>query len=107
VASEPDPHERFRSELPKLPRDEQPVGYRAGLQIEERLQALGVIVLGLIGMFMAYAMYSGMLPAGLPPPTPPPGVTVPVFNPVLCVTPLLGLGGIALVFVGARRFIEP
>jgi hypothetical protein len=107
VATEDDPRERHRSELPPLPRDERPIGYRSGWQIEERLQALGVMLLGLVGMFLAYAIYSGMLPAGLPPPPPPPGVNVPVFNPVLCVTPLMALGGIALVFVGARRFIDP
>jgi len=107
VATGDDPRERFRGDLPSVPHEERPVGYQAGLQIGERLQALGVMLLGLLGMFMAYAMYTGMLPAGLPPPTPPAGVNVPVFNPVLCVTPLMGLGGIALVFVGARRFIDP
>lgn len=107
MASPPDPQDGARSDLPKLPRDERPVGYHAGWQIEERLQALGVIVLGLVGLWVAYGMYSGFLPVGLPAPQPPPGVQVPVFNPVTCVIPIMSLGSVALIFVGARRFIDP
>jgi len=102
-----DPKERYRSELPKLPRDERPVGYNAGWQLEERLQALGVIVLGLVGLYVAYAIFAGILPAGLPPPQPPPGVRVPVINPAGCLAPLMALGSVGLILVGARRFIDP
>jgi hypothetical protein len=102
-----DPQQGFRSELPPVPSEKRPVGYHAGWQLEERLQALGVMLLGLVGLWVAYAIFSGILPAGLPPPQPPPGVLVPVFNPMQCLVPIMALGSVALVLVGARRFIDP
>ena len=60
----------YRSDLPKVEKQRRPVGYRAGLQLEERLQGLGVIVLGLVGLLVVYGIYSGYLPSGLPPPAP-------------------------------------
>src|ERR671932_351786 len=52
-----DPNERFRAELPKLEKERAPVGYRAGWQLEERLQGLGVVVLGLVGLAVVYGVY--------------------------------------------------
>ena len=104
-----DPRPRYRSDLPPLPGERRPHGYRPGWQVEERLQGLGVVVLGLGGFLVAYGIYSGVLPAGLPPPPQPPGVLVPVptFSAISCVLPLLVLGSAALVLVGCRRIFDP
>ena len=100
--------QRYRSELPKL--DKQgPVGYRPGWQLEERLTGLGVALLGLVGVTIAYLISVGVLPAGLPPPAPPPGVLVqvPLPNAMGCVVPLTAIGGVALIVFGFRRVIDP
>jgi hypothetical protein len=85
------------------------VGYSAGWQIVERLQALGVVALGVAGLAMVYFMYTGVLPIGLPPPPQPQGLVVPVptFNPAACIMPIMTISSVALIFVGFRRFIEP
>ena len=102
-----DPRQRHRSELPPVARGRERIDYRAGWQLEERLQALGVIVLGLVGLWLAYAMTAGIVPAGLPVPPPPPGVFVPLFNPMACLVPMLVLGAVALIVAGAKRLIDP
>ena len=104
-----DPRERFRKDLPPLPRDRRPVGYQAGWQLEERLQGLGAVLLGLVGMLVVYGIATGFLPTGLPPPQPPPGllVPVPVFNATSCLMPLMAIGSVALIIVGFRRFLDP
>ena len=103
-----DPNYGYRSDLPKLPR-ELPAGYQPGWQIWERVQGLGVILLGLVGLAVVYGIASGLLPSGLPPPPQPPGVLVqlPVFNSAACFTPLLALGSLALIVVGFRRILDP
>ena len=104
-----DPNARFRAELPKLEKERQPVGYRPGWQIQERLQGLGVVVLGLVGLAVVYGVYTGILPSGLPPPPKPPGVLVqvPVFNATACFVPLIAIGSLGLIVVGFRRIVEP
>jgi hypothetical protein len=99
----------FRDDLPRLESERRPVGYRPGLQLGERLQGLGAVVLGIVGLLVAYAIFTGLLPFGLPPPPPPPGVLVqvPVINPAACVTPLMSVGSIALIVVGFRRVVDP
>jgi hypothetical protein len=100
---------QYRSDLPRLDKERVPVGYRAGWQIEDRLQGLGVVVLGLVGLLVVYGIYSGVLPAGLPPPPQPKGLLVPVptVNAMGCIVPLLAIGSVALVFVGFRRILDP
>jgi hypothetical protein len=102
------PGNEFRSDLPKLAK-EGPVGYRPGLQLWERLQGLGAVLLGVGGLVVAYLIFTGVLPVGLPPPPPPPGVLVqvPLMNPAQCVVPLMAVGSISLVIVGFRRVIDP
>jgi hypothetical protein len=104
-----DPHGGFRADLPPVPRDKRPVGYRAGWQLEERLQGLGVIVLGLVGLAVVYGIYTGILPSGLPPPPQPRGVLVqvPVFNAAACFMPLMAIGSVGLIIVGFRRLLDP
>ncbi|MGI9145802.1 MAG: hypothetical protein ACR2IK_04515 [Chloroflexota bacterium] len=104
-----DPQARYRSELPALPKEQKPPGYTAGLQLGERLQGVGVIVLGLVGLLVVYGTYSGVLPSGLPPPPQPRGVLVqvPVLNAAACFMPLLALGSVALIVVGARHVLDP
>ncbi len=104
-----DPNEGYRSDLPKLPRERRPAGYRPGWQLEERLQGLGVILLGLVGLAVVYGISTGMLPSGLSPPPQPSGVLVqvPVINSAACFTPLLALGSLALIVVGFRRVLDP
>lgn len=100
----------YRSDLPPIERERQPVGYRPGWQLEERLQGLGVVVLGLVGLLVVYGVYSGFLPSGLPPPpAPPPGVLVqvPVFNAAACFIPLIAISSVALIAVGFRRIFDP
>jgi hypothetical protein len=101
-----DPERPYRTELPSLPK-EPPTGSRPGWQIEERLLGLGVVALGLIGLAVIYAMSTGQLPVGIPPPSPPPGVMVPLFNPAVCLIPVMGLGSVALIVVGFRRVLDP
>ena len=104
-----DPNEGYRSDLPKLPREQRPAGYRPGWQLEERLQGLGVILLGLVGLAVVYGISTGMLPSGLPPPPQPSGVLVqvPMINSAACFTPLLALGSLGLIVVGFRRVLDP
>ena len=100
----------YRSDLPKLESERRPVGYRPGLQLEERLQGLGAVALGLVGLLVVYGIYTGVLPSGLPPPPPPPPgvlVQVPVVNAAACFMPLLAIGSVALIVVGGRRVIDP
>lgn len=100
----------YRSDLPKLERERKPVGYRAGLQLEERLEGLGAVALGLVGLLVVYGISTGVLPAGLPPPpAPPPGVLiqVPTLNAAGCIVPLLIVGSIALIVIGFRRVVDP
>jgi hypothetical protein len=104
-----DPREKYRSDLPPIDRERRPIGYRPGWQLEERLQGLGVIILGLVGLAVVYGISTGVLPAGLPPPAPPPGVLVqvPTFNALGCLLPLMAVGSVALVVVGFRRVLDP
>jgi hypothetical protein len=99
----------FREDLPKLEKERKPVGYRPGWQWEERLQGAGVVLLGLIGLLVVYGIYTGILPAGLPPPPQPRGVLVqvPTINGAACVMPLLAIGSVALIVVGFRRVLDP
>jgi hypothetical protein len=104
-----DPRENYRADLPPLPSEREPLGYRAGWQVEERLQGLGVVVLGVVGLLVVYGIYTGMLPSGLPPPPQPRGVLVqvPVFNAAWCFMPLMLVGSVALIVVGFRRVLDP
>jgi len=104
-----DPQQSYRSELPALPRERKPVGYHAGWQLEERLQGLGVILLGLIGLAVVYGIATGILPSGLPPPPQPRGllVQVPTLNAAACFMPLMAIGSLACLVVGIRRVIDP
>jgi hypothetical protein len=104
-----DPQARYRAELPALPKDHKPVGYRPGWQLVERLQGVGVIVLGLVGLLVVYGTYTGVLPSGLPAPPQPRGVLVqvPVLNAAACFMPLLAIGSVGLIVVGFRRVIDP
>jgi hypothetical protein len=100
----------YRSDLPKLESERRPAGYRPGLQLQERLQGLGAVVLGFVGLLVVYGIYTGFLPSGLPPPPPPPpGVLVqlPVVNAAACFLPLMTIGSIALIVVGFRRVVDP
>jgi hypothetical protein len=104
-----DPHEGYRSDLPPLPRDRRPEGYHAGWQLDERLQGLGAIVLGVVGLAVVYGISTGVLPAGLPPQMQPTGALgqVPIVNPVACFMPLMAIGAVALIVVGFRRMLDP
>jgi hypothetical protein len=100
----------YRSDLPKLEGERKPAGYRAGLQLEERLQGLGAVALGLVGLLVVYGISTGVLPSGLPPPPPPPPgvlVQVPTINAAACLAPLMLVGSIALIVVGFRRVVDP
>ena len=104
-----DPNRRYRSDLPPLDKERAPVGYRRGWQLEERLQGLGVLVLGLVGLGVVYGIYTGALPAGLPPPQQPRGVLVqvPMYNAAICFTPMIAVFSVALIVLGFRRLLDP
>ncbi len=99
----------YRSDLPKLEKQRRPVGYRPGLQLEERLQGLGIVILGLVGLLVVYGIYSGVLPSGLPPPPQPKGVLIPVptVNGAAFFLPLIAVMSVALIAVGFRRVVDP
>ena len=100
----------YRSDLPKLDRERQPVGYRAGWQLEDRLQGLGAVALGLIGLLVVYGIYSGVLPSGLPPPPPPPKgvlIQVPIVNAAAFFLPVIAIMSVVLIGVGFKRVIDP
>ncbi len=99
----------YRSDLPKIDKERQPIGYRAGLQLEERLQGFGVIVLGLVGLLVVYGVYTGVLPSGLPPPPQPKGVLiqVPVVNGAAFFLPIIAVMSVALIAVGFKRIVDP
>jgi hypothetical protein len=99
----------YRSDLPKIDKERRPVGYRPGLQLEERLQGLGVIVLGLVGLLVVYGIYSGVLPSGLPPPPQPKGVLIPIptVNAAAFFLPLIAVMSVVLIAVGFRRIVDP
>jgi hypothetical protein len=99
-----------RSELPAIERERRPVGYRPGFQFAERLQGLGAMLLGVVGLLVVYGIYTGFLPSGLPPPPPPPRgvlVQVPVINAAACFTPLMSIGSVGLIVIGFRRVLDP
>jgi hypothetical protein len=99
----------YRSDLPKLDKERQPIGYHAGLQLEERLQGLGVIVLGLVGLLVVYGIYTGVLPSGLPPPPQMPGVLiqVPTPNAAAFFLPIIAVMSVLLIAVGFKRVVDP
>jgi hypothetical protein len=99
----------FRSDLQKLEKERRPAGYRAGWQLEERLLGLGVMLLGVVGLFVVYGIYSGFLPAGLPPPPQPRGVLVPVptVNGAACLLPVMAITSVVLLAVGFKRLVDP
>jgi len=99
----------YRPDLPKIEKERRPIGYRAGLQLEERLQGLGVIVLGLVGLLVVYGIYSGVLPSGLPPPPQPKGVLipVPVVNGAAFFLPIIAVMSVVLIAVGFKRVVDP
>ena len=103
------PGNEWRSDLPPLAKERKPVGYSAGLQLWERLQGVGIIMLGVAGLFIVYGVFTGTLPAGLPAPAQPRGLLVPVptFNAVACFMPLMAIMSCALIVVGFRRVLDP
>jgi hypothetical protein len=104
------PHDPgYRSDLPKLDKERRPVGYHAGWQLEERLQGLGVIVLGMVGLLMVYGIYTGVLPSGLPPPPQLPGAAfpIPIVNAAAFYLPLIAVMSVLLIAVGLRRLFDP
>ena len=99
----------YRDDLPKIASERRPVGYRSGWQMEERLQGLGVVVLGLVGLLVVYGIYSGVLPSGLPPPAQPKGVLVqvPTVNSAAFFLPIIAVTSVALIAVGFKRVFDP
>jgi hypothetical protein len=100
----------WRPDLPKIDKERRPVGYRAGFQLEERLQGVGVVLLGFVGLFVVYGIYTGFLPSGLPPPPPPPPgvlIQVPTPNAAACFMPLMALMSVALIAIGFKRVVDP
>ena len=104
-----DPQSHYRGELPSLPRERRPLGWRAGLQLEERFLGLLVLGLGVVGLWVVYGIATGILPAGLPAPPPPPGVLIQPPTPGVtnCILPLMSLGSLGLIVVGFRRLVDP
>ena len=92
--TDPDFRRRTRRDLRDVRRPRRPVGYRAGWQIQERLVGLGLVVVGLGGLLLASAMLGD---AGS-------GRIAPVlgFLPILMV-----LGGVGLIAIGLKQFLNP
>jgi hypothetical protein len=103
---------RERPELRPIPDSRIPIGYRRGFQLEERLQGLGIVILGCIGLLAVWWVYTnGGLPgAPAPPPAPPglKGLTVqPIISATNCLMPMIAIGSTGLILVGIRRIFDP
>jgi hypothetical protein len=101
-----------RTDLPDLRTSKIPVGYRPGAQIGERLQGLGLVVIGLAGLILVYVIYqSGGLPGAPEPPPAPPGLqglrVLPLISVTNCMVPLLTIGSMGLILLGMRRIADP
>jgi hypothetical protein len=102
-----------RTDLRPIPDSRIPIGYRRGFQLTERLQGLGLLILGCLGLLAVYWVYQngGQLPGAPPPPPAPPGlrgITVtPIISATNCMMPLLTIGSTGLILVGLRRIFDP
>ena len=86
--------ERFRGrpDLPALERG-RPAGYRRGWQVAERVQGVLLVVLGLAGLAGVAAF---------------PKLEASVFPlPIVCLLPVVALGGVGVILVGLRRIVDP
>lgn len=80
-------------ELPDVRGPRVPVGYRRGLELGERLAGLGVVLLGIGSLALAFWL---------------PGAVPARFADALACTPLLvGLAGAGLIALGLRRALDP
>lgn len=107
-----DPTRRVIPALPEVPRSRQPVGYRPGLQVEERLQGVLLVVVGVLGLlFVSTVMANGGFVGAPRPPEPPPALrgmpTVPIVNATTLLMPLIAVGSVGLILVGLRRIVSP
>jgi hypothetical protein len=80
--------------------------------LTERLQGLGLVLFGLLGMSLVYLIYQNGGPLGGPSPPPaPPGLKglnpQPLISATACFLPLLALTSMGLILVGLRRIVDP
>ncbi len=102
MASSPDHGQRgIADRLPDVRGPRAPSGYRPGLQLGERLQGLGLVLLGLIGLVGSLLLLqpAGPVAAALHLPTLAASLT--------CLGPILAIGAVGLVVAGLGRAIRP
>jgi hypothetical protein len=102
----------YRSELPRIGGPREPVGYHRGWELRARLVGVGLVLVGLAGMWLVSVIFqSGGLPGAPAAPAPPPGLNgmpVPSLISVSsCMVPLLTIGSVGLIVVGVRRIADP
>jgi hypothetical protein len=101
--------EQKAPELPDVRGPRVPVGYRPGFQLEERLQGLLLVLLGLAGLALLQAvpLLTGGPggPGGAPGPRGLPAP--PLLAPATCLTPAIAVGSVGLILIGLRQMIRP
>jgi hypothetical protein len=107
-----DPRMKGRPELPLLNESRIPTGYRRGLELGERLQGLGLVLVGVLGLGFVYLIFqSGGLPGAPAPPPPPPGLNglqvPPLISVTNCLVPGIAIASTGLILVGLRRVFDP
>ena len=100
----------FRSEPPAAREAaEGPVNYRVGMQLVERLQGLGIVVLGLLGLLVVYGLIPGCCRRACRRRRSRPACSSrcrPI-NATACFTPLMAITSVLLIVVGFRRVLDP
>lgn len=97
------PHRPGRPELPDVRGPRRPVGYRGGARLRERLQGLGIVLVGIAGALLGAAMARS---GGLPMPGPA-SRAVLYFTPLSVLGIVLVVGAIGLMVVGVVRMVNP
>lgn len=75
-----------------------PVSYRPGLQLEERLGGLLLVIVGVAGCVIGVTLLNGA-PRGV--------VAVGITSPLTCLTTLGVAGAVVLVGIGLWRMVDP
>lgn len=92
--TDPDRHLRVRDDLKDVRGPRRPAGYKPGWDLEERLIGLVLMAIGVGGLVLSAFLLGGAAEGRL--------------SPVLGFLPILmALGGVGMVAVGLKQFLNP